>query len=240
MSQVIRRQGDDNPAGHRRKHGSKTWRACVSVSTAVGLMGAIVSWGLMGSVALALCLSLLAALFAASLWGGDGRGAFGRMSTFAAGTGLAATAVPGLIALAGWLGLVLVVGLIATWPALWKLVRAWRLMRGVPWTDTETDTPRCDEATRRSLPSPTEAVLLPQDLDALDDAGLCMAWRRSFLVLQAARSRADVLAVVQLRQRYLDELQRRCPQGVARWLASGARAAGNPISYLESRPRRSL
>jgi len=47
-------------------------------------------------------------------------------------------------------------------------------------------------------------------------------------------------AVVQLRQRYLDELQRRCPQGVARWLASGARAAGNPMTYLESRPRRSL
>jgi hypothetical protein len=74
-------------------------------------------------------------------------------------------------------------------------------------------------------------------LGALDDAELCLAWRRSFVLLNEAASPQEKLVVVTLRERYLDELQRRCPSGVSRWLDSGARASGNPLPFLDDHPR---
>jgi hypothetical protein len=74
-------------------------------------------------------------------------------------------------------------------------------------------------------------------LGALDDAELCLAWRRSFVLLNEAASPREKMVVVSLRQRYLDELQRRSPSGVSRWLESGARASGNPLPFLDDRPR---
>jgi hypothetical protein len=41
-----------------------------------------------------------------------------------------------------------------------------------------------------------------------------------------------VLATVEERQSYLDELERRNATGLAAWLASGARVASNPLPYL--------
>ena len=73
-------------------------------------------------------------------------------------------------------------------------------------------------------------------LGALDDAELCLAWRRSFVLLNEAASPQEKLVVVTLRERYLDELQRRCPAGVSRWLDSGARASGNPLPFLDDHP----
>jgi hypothetical protein len=69
------------------------------------------------------------------------------------------------------------------------------------------------------------------DMPELDDPGLCEAWRRSYVRLERSRGAAR-LAVVRLRQLYLDELVRRHPAEVRQWLASGARAAGNPLPYL--------
>jgi hypothetical protein len=45
-----------------------------------------------------------------------------------------------------------------------------------------------------------------------------------------------MMDAVAVRQRFLDEFERRNSSGLAAWLASGARAAGNPLPYLtESR-----
>jgi hypothetical protein len=76
------------------------------------------------------------------------------------------------------------------------------------------------------------------ELRNLDDEALCLAWRRSFLLLDGARSAAERLAVVEQRQQYLDELHRRSPKGLAAWLASGARASGNPLPYVDDARRR--
>ncbi len=76
------------------------------------------------------------------------------------------------------------------------------------------------------------------DLSRLDDEALCLVWRRSFLRLETARSAAERLAVVEQRQKYLDELQRRSPEGLAAWLAAGARASGNPLPYVGDARRR--
>jgi hypothetical protein len=70
-------------------------------------------------------------------------------------------------------------------------------------------------------------------LPGLDDGAICVAWRRSYLHLEVAPPAGRRLEVVRLRQLYLDELSRRHPAQVRRWLASGARAAGNPLPFLE-------
>jgi hypothetical protein len=68
--------------------------------------------------------------------------------------------------------------------------------------------------------------------DALTDEELCQSWRASYTVLQHQHSAAQMAATVAERQTYLDELERRNPRGFAAWLASGARAPGNPLPYL--------
>lgn len=74
-----------------------------------------------------------------------------------------------------------------------------------------------------------------EELESLSDDELCRRWRRSFTALSQAADGALPLDVVRARQLYLDELERRHPAELRTWLASGARAAGNPLPYL-SRP----
>lgn len=68
--------------------------------------------------------------------------------------------------------------------------------------------------------------------DGLDDLALCMAWRRSFIALERSHTLMARMCVVQQRQLYLDELERRNPTGLSAWLESGARAAGDPSRYI--------
>jgi hypothetical protein len=63
---------------------------------------------------------------------------------------------------------------------------------------------------------------------ALNDHDLCRAWCTSFEVLQSTSDVDARARIVSLRQAYLDELERRDPQGLRAWLDSGARATGNP------------
>ena len=67
---------------------------------------------------------------------------------------------------------------------------------------------------------------------AMDDEELCWAWRVSYVALQHAPSVPARLGAVQTRQQYLDELERRNPEGLTAWLYSGARAAGDPRPYI--------
>jgi hypothetical protein len=60
---------------------------------------------------------------------------------------------------------------------------------------------------------------------------LCTGWRRSYFQLLVARDTADRPRLVQRRQDYLDEIERRDPRGFRRWLAGDARAGGDPRPY---------
>ena len=71
--------------------------------------------------------------------------------------------------------------------------------------------------------------------ESRSDADLCREWRRSYGMLQRSGSVSAQLLVVQQRQRYLDELERRNPSGLSVWLSSGARAAGDPSRYFVPR-----
>lgn len=70
------------------------------------------------------------------------------------------------------------------------------------------------------------------DAAELSDDALCLVWRASFSALQNATSPAQRLRVVEERRVYLDELERRNARGMSAWLASGARAAGDPSRFV--------
>ncbi|MGY1709345.1 hypothetical protein ACI8AC_07515 [Geodermatophilus sp. SYSU D00758] len=76
----------------------------------------------------------------------------------------------------------------------------------------------------------------PPPVSTSSTAQLCHDWRLSHRQLQCTGGVDGRHAVVRLRARYLDELERRDPTGFARWLA-GARADTDPAPFITS-PRR--
>lgn len=76
------------------------------------------------------------------------------------------------------------------------------------------------------------ALQSPAEIRSLSDTDLCQAWRASFSALQTASALSQRMRVVETRQNYLDEFERRTPHALTAWLASGARAAGNPSRFV--------
>jgi hypothetical protein len=72
------------------------------------------------------------------------------------------------------------------------------------------------------------------DVTAMDTQELVRDWRRSFVALEQATDPTTKVALVRVRQAFLDELERRNPTGLHEWLESGARAAGDPSRFLSS------
>lgn len=75
------------------------------------------------------------------------------------------------------------------------------------------------------------------DLRMFSDEQLCRAWRTSSAALSEQRPADQRLRLVDERQAYLDELERRHPDGVAAWLASGACLDDDLPSYLTTSGR---
>ncbi|MFI6826447.1 hypothetical protein ACIBG5_05060 [Kribbella sp. NPDC050241] len=67
---------------------------------------------------------------------------------------------------------------------------------------------------------------------ALTTAELCTRWQDSYDALRAATTAAARLRIVEARQHYLDELERRDPRGLNAWLGKNASAAGDPSRFL--------
>jgi hypothetical protein len=111
---------------------------------------------------------------------------------------------------------------VATHPRVLRLARG-RRTATLELLDLAVSAPEYE--TVHPLPTSAEAGRLTDD-------ELCLAWRRSFLGLERARTTIALQDVVRLRQAYLDELARRHPTGMQAWFDSGARAAGGPDRYL--------
>jgi hypothetical protein len=67
---------------------------------------------------------------------------------------------------------------------------------------------------------------------ALTTAELCRQWQDSYKSLRDATTAAARLRIVEARQLYLDELERRDPVGLEAWLGKNASAAGDPSRFL--------
>jgi hypothetical protein len=206
----------------------------------LGLACGVLVWSVAGVagtaaslVALSWCLLLVV--------GVKGR----RRNRAAVSVGAGITGGAGLVAAAGVAGVVLLLLVVATSPFVRFLGRSGRR---TPLEGASFDDPAPSEEPRPSRgpvlgetrsPAGRLAELsnrLPRadKLVDLDDSALCLAWRQSFVSLSASRDAPSVLELVELREQYLDELTRRHPAEIARWLASGARAAGNPMRFLAS------
>lgn len=76
---------------------------------------------------------------------------------------------------------------------------------------------------------------IPAGLDRsarLTTAELCRQWQESYETLRGATTAAARLRIVEARQHYLDELERRDPIGLTAWLGANASAAGDPSRFL--------
>lgn len=63
---------------------------------------------------------------------------------------------------------------------------------------------------------------------------LCLAWQHTYFALLELPPGTPRDEIVRVRQRLLDEIERRDPEGFTRWLDTGARAGSNPGRYLAS------
>jgi hypothetical protein len=149
----------------------------------------------------------------------------------------------------GWLafaGLVLLLGS-ASGPALLLLMITfggwwWRRSRSGtapwvnPWRAVQNNllrTARGPQQVRSvvQLPDPQVPYLLPVPAD-LSTPELCLAWQRTYLVLLDVNADTPRDDIVALRERLLDEIERRDPAGFTRWLETGARAGSDPGRFL--------
>ena len=115
-----------------------------------------------------------------------------------------------------WLGLLLAFGLGGV---LWAATLATTLPPVMSWWWP-----------RRPRKAPTARDVA--DVAGLDLESLCLLWRRSYVQLQKSGLRPEDATLVRYRQLVLDELSTRDPLGMERWLASGPRAAGDPLPFL--------
>ena len=208
-----------------------------ALSIAIGLVAA---WMVLGAESLFSMASIsIVGLFVVHVLRNPGG------STVSYQTGLLA----GVLAMS-WLGLALafdllgvlwVCALIATTGPVRALGGRLRRQLGRPSDSGHGKRPG-QERSGATMPPPVDAgsvaagmrhaVLLLPDLDV---DHLCLAWRRSYFQLLDARRTPVTASVVHYRQCILDELGLRDPYGMSRWLASGPRASGNPLPYLQGR-----
>jgi hypothetical protein len=80
--------------------------------------------------------------------------------------------------------------------------------------------------------APAPALIPPGGSEALATAQLCRAWQRSYWQLHDLPPGPDRSHVAALRHSLLDELERRDPDGFARWLDTVPRASSDPSRFL--------
>ncbi|MET0999874.1 MAG: hypothetical protein ABWX73_14250 [Marmoricola sp.] len=194
---------------HRRRRDG-AWLPIAQLLTVMGLVFAVEHWGLALMVALSFTISLFAWGILGTMWGDRGLVELPRIIGRGSAVGLMATALAGLATTWGTLSLFVAAVLTLSHPLVkQKLVMLWSRLVSPAATPPKTDEHR-----------------------QLSDAELCTMWKSSHAMLRTATTPADKAAVVQLRQDCLDELQRRHPDGLAAWMASGALADDNPQRFL--------
>ena len=221
----------------RAKRG--VWGRVAWATLALGVVCDAVLWGVWAPLGSMFAAAVIAFSFAVLV----GRSL--RASTLlGVGSAVVLAGCVGLVAAFGWAGAVLVLMLAATSPLTQRVLPMGGRGPGAvqPGRAGTGDGHDTLDGPGVSFPVgggslsafvPLAGMPGADGVPALDDHGLCEAWRRSYVRLQASRAAGARLEVVRLRQVYLDELVRRHPAEVRRWLESGARAAGNPLPFLE-------
>jgi len=218
------------------------WMLVTAATATVGVWTALQTWPLVGVLGAFVCVAFVGGSLAEAAARERGRKRIRPLLVIGALSGVGAVGAAGLMVLTGVLGLLVVAVLAASCPKVWAALRRWRQSRA-SGPALRQDPPEQQPAGTGSAtvaiaphdegPEPTLDEALEPWL--LDDYELCCAWRKSYAVLERPHSPATHLRLVEQRQLYLDEFERRNPTGLAEWLASGARAAGDPTRFIMRR-----
>jgi hypothetical protein len=212
----------------------RLWRGCVCVVSTLGVLCTYAVWGWNGLAMSAFTVAVFAGSIGASVWAGYGRASAARVVRLIVAGGWLLTAATGLLAVFEVAGGCVALLLAACTPGLTATFR--RSVGSPKAKEAQHSKPRASPLPMDEVASGTTTFVVPSEVAALDDEALCLAWRRSFLLLNMARTTVERLAVVEQRTRILDELHDRSPEGVAAWWVSGGRASGNPLPYLGEHP----
>jgi hypothetical protein len=218
------------------------WVTLTAIAATVGVCVAVLTWSVAGVVGAFIAGAVMGGAMTAALAPENLARPWRRAALGALASGVGVVAVAGLVVVlrAGVLILLLAATLSA--PPLVRMLRertgAKRPKAPAPKETQPAERP-LDDLDGAEWPPPdtiTVELWLPMAPENLDDDDLCLAWRRSYVVLQRTHTPATRLQVVEVRQSYLDELERRNALGLSAWLASGARAAGNPTPFIQHHP----
>jgi hypothetical protein len=212
----------------------------------VGLLGAVVAftWSLANVIMLVVMAALMGSVVAMIVLAdpnGPSRSPRERRGIIAVTTALSAVGTLSFIGLGTLLGAATALLLMIVVAAL----SPYAIRRGVRWLTEHghlagASPAQLDPANwSATLAAAPIAAIRPEEQakpsvapDALSDEALCLAWRASFSALQKAGSPTERLRIVDERRAYLDEIERRTTHGLAAWLASGPRAAGDPTRFV--------
>lgn len=216
------------------------WMLVTAVTATVGVWTALQTWPLVGVLGAFVCVAFVGGSLAEAAARERGRKRIRPLLVIGALAGVGAVGAGGLMVLTGALGLLVVAVLAASCPKVWAAMRRRQSRASGPalWQDPPeqpADTGSATVATARHEEGPEPTHDEAPEPWLLDDYELCCAWRKSYAVLEGPHSPATHLRVVEQRQLYLDEFERRNPTGLADWLASGARAAGDPTRFIMRR-----
>ena len=216
------------------------WMLVTAVTATVGVWTALQTWPVVGVLGAFVCVAFVGGSLAEAAARERGRRRIRPLLVIGALAGVGAVGAAGLMVLSGALGLLVVVVLAASCPKVWAAIRRRQsrasgpgLRQDPPEQPADTGSSTVATAPHEEWPEPT-----PEDAPEpwlLGDYELCCAWRKSYAVLERPHSTATHLRLVEQRQLYLDEFERRNPTGLAEWLASGARAAGDPTRFIMRR-----
>lgn len=218
---------------HRHaEHLARAWHGAFYLVSSVGVLCAYSEWGWQGLLAFACTIAVFAAVGGGCVLVDGDRHEAARAVRAISVTAFFVVATAGLVAVFHVTGLFVAVLVALSSPGIISKVRRWVSPAEVPGSLSPTsalDRPRISN----DIPAAAQTLHLPRDVGLLDDEDLCLAWRRSFILLGMARSTAETLLVVERRARILDELHRRSPDGLAAWWRSGGRASGSPLPFLD-------
>lgn len=212
------------------------WLTTVVVAATAGVW-TMLAWSVVGAVGCFVAAAVIAGCVATAR-SGDLRW----RAALSAGTfwGYVLVGSMGLAVLMGVFVLVLILAVAACSPTtiVWgRRLSYWHRaspQTGEPMESAAESGAAIEPSTPSAFSIAAEKSGATPDLASLDDPALCMAWRASFIALQQPLHFEIRVRVVKRRQEYLEELERRNPTGFAAWMASGARAAGDPSRYILS------
>lgn len=217
----------------------RTWCRIVLVMVGVLVLSALLHLGPM-----VIMLGMFTASWAVSarlawVWMRDGQAKTG-WDAWSESWRVAAVALVGVLVLHGMHALfgsaAFPIGFAAAFAALVALVVLRRRSHacGGYGAEAPASPPRRPTAAPAKPPRPVRRPWDAPPMPTLPTPDLCWEWRRSYLAVTRASKPDELIQIVALRAAYLDELERRDPEGFRRWLDGGARAASDPGRYLTS------